>query len=421
MDFLPMDLRIIMPFILATDSIAKLDSLRAEYQKERKVDLSVQPSMIGMPAFFGGTNIEARSIQVTFLEKMKIILQSNLLKEEDIKTPEEWQANLTASRVMIAASLYVLSQIGSSKRNSALYRIIEDSLGITTNNAMDENDKEICYLAANRLINSSKIALDEGNSALKKAGCKPISEKEWSDFSKFLHSSCNVVKRDNPYTNYPITSITQPLFGAAFSYTGATIGFLGGDVISHSTKAMSTRYQLTAFIGSTLIILGPAGPTGVAIFAPVIAGKLITAFCSISLAHVLGVVMGIVGQGVGLGVGLPLDLAYRLLWKACAVIGSHYYKETNAAGLSGVRIADGMIVISGIVIEVTPEDKLPEGYKQHHIEIGKDNQMYIDGKQVTTPDTGVQLPPDVIEELKAQLKAHSKELENESAQTTTSI
>lgn len=410
-----------MRFILAPGSIAKLDSLRAEYTKIRKVDLDKDPSMIGLPTMFGGTNVKARSVQVTFLEKIKIILQANLLKEEDIKTPEQWQANLTASRVMIAACLYVQDQISRPKNDSALYRVIHNSLGINGENYFDDEDKEVCYLAANRLISSSKIALEDANSALKKAGKKPITEKEWSEFSKFLIGKCNETKVENPYTNYPITSITQPLFGAAFSYTGATIGFLGGNIVSQSSYLMPTRYKLTALIGTTLVVIGSAGPAGIALFVPVVADQLVTTFCRISLAHVLGVTLGLLGQGVGLGVGLPLDLAYRLLWNSASAISSYYSKGNNSPELSGVRIADGMVIVHGIPLQITPEDQLPEGYKKHAIEIKSDGTWYIDGKLNEVPEMSPQLPSEVIDELKEELKSRREDQIDEATPLTASM
>lgn len=406
-----------MRFILSPGAIANLDSLRAEYQKIRNVDLDKEPSMIGLPTLFGGTNVKVRSIQVTFLEKMQIILQANLLKEEDIKTPEQWQANLTASRLMIAACLYVQDQISRPKNDSALYKLINSSLGVKDENYLDEEDKEACYFAANRVISSSKVALEDANATLVKAGRKPFSEKEWNDFSLYLEDKCQA-KADNPYTNYPITSITQPLFGAAFSYTGVTIGFLGGDVISHSTNAMSPRSQLTALVGSTLLALGPAGPTGVALFAPVIAGKIISGYCSVSLAHVLGIAMGILGQGVGMIVGLPLDGAYQVIWRSSAAISHYYSKSNNSPERCGVRIADGMIVIYGIPIQVTPESQLPVDYKQHNIEIKSDGKVYIDGAYVEVPETGVQFSQSTINELNAKFQTEHELLEQE---TTNSI
>lgn len=403
-----------MRYVLPAGLLTSLHFLRDDYQTERKVNLDEAPSLIGVPTFFGGTDVVSRNIQTKFIEKMLVILSANLMKEEDIYTPEQWQANLTASRVIIAACLFIQSQISFPQSNSALYRLIDKSLGINSENYLDDEDKEICFLAANRIINSSLSALDDANIALRKAHLKPITEAEWNKFSTFLSEATIKKVRVNPYTHYPITSITQPMFGAAFSYTGATIGFLSGDMISNSTKFMSTRFQATALIGSTLLILGPAGPMGVALFSQVIAGKLISGLCSVSMAHVLGTVMGIAGQGVGIAVGLPMDWVYRMLWKTAALIAAYgNYANTS----TGIRISDGKTVMNGILIDVTPLDELPQDYEQKVIELKDDGKIYIDGNAVEVPATGVQLPAEVL----AELKAKFKELQEETAQETTAL
>ncbi len=350
---------------------------------------------------------------------MIVVLRANLAKEEEITTPEQWEANLTASRVVIAACLYVQSQISSPKNNSALYRLINKDLGITDTNYLDDEDKEICFLAANRVVNSSLSAFSDANAALRKANMKPFTEQEWSDFSKFV-SSVSVKKvSTNPYSNYPVTSITQPLFGAAFSYTGATIGYLGGDVISQSSKTMSTKLQITTMVGSSLLMLGTTGPMGVALFSQVIASKLVTAFFSISLAHVLGTTMGILGQGVGMGIGLPLDYAYRLIWKASATIMNYYSSYPNTSQMTGIRIADGKSIMNGIVIEYTPSSDLKTEEGQQTVEITEEGKLLINGKEVTIPDGGVQLPLELINELKAQLKLQEEKVSEEDSSSST--
>lgn len=405
-----------MRFILPAGALTSLKFLRFQYQEKRSVDIDKEPSIIGLPTFFGGTDLLARSKQIKFLEKMKVVLQANLVKEEDIKTNEQKEAMVTASRVMIAACLYIQSQISTPKRNSALYNLINFNLGITDLNYLDEEDQENCLLAANRIINSSLSAYSEANAALRKANLKPFTEKEWSEFSKYLSDTQIKKVSVNPYTNYPVTSVTQPLFGAAFSYTGATIGYLSGDVISQSSKAMSTKYQITTAVGGTLLALGTTGPMGVALFSQVIAGKLITAFFSISLAHVLGTAMGLLGQGVGVGIGMPLDMAYRLLWKSCSLIGGYYSNYPNTSEITGIRISDGMLMINGLAIDMVPPENVSKEFADKTLEY-HEGKLYLDGKVITVPDSGLQLPPEVIKELQSQLKlemeAHAAETAHE--------
>lgn len=408
-----------MRFVLPTDTIDKLKLLRDQYQQERQVNIEAKPSMIGLPTLFGGTDVTTRKKQIIFLEKILTVLSLNLKNLEEINTPEELQANITAWRLYLTACWYVQSQ---NSKNSALSRVINNDLGITAENFPDEEDKEICYATARRLINT-KNALEDSNAALIKAGLKPLSETDWSQFSKFINDANEKKVSTSPYTDYPITSITQPLFGAAFTYTGATIGLLSGDVISRSTKVMSSKFQLTAFIGSSLLILGPAGPAGVALFAPVIANQLITSFCSITLGHILAVSMGLLGKGVGTLVGLPLDLAYRLLWQACSLVGGYCSTDPKNPIITGMRIGDGMTIISGIAIDVTPVDRLPEGYIKQIIEIKDDGLMYVDGKAIVVPSSGIQLPPEMVAELKIHLKVLSEKSLPEAIEeaTTSSI
>lgn len=387
-----------MRFILATNALNTIDSLRTDYENKKKIDLDETPSIIGLPKFFGGTDVETRKTQITWLRKIKTVLEPNLLKEEDIKNPEQLQAHITATRVMIAACLYVQSQIGSSKRNSALYSLIEDGLGITDENYLDEEDKEICYLAAHRVINSSKIALEECNEVLIKKKMKAFTEKEWKAFSKFLEESCITKKIDNPYTNYPITSITRPLFGACFSSSGLAIGYLLGDTLSNASYLMSPKFKVTTGVGTALYVVCGASTTGVALFAPLIATKLVNTVCSISLAQVLATIMGFLGQGIGLGIGYPLDLTYQLLWKSCSLVSNYYSKQSKTPALTGIRIVDGVPVISGLAIELCNEE-IPKELIKQTITIEKDGKVYIGDKLLEDPDTELKESQEVQDKL----------------------
>lgn len=426
-----------MRYILPAGALTNLNFLRTQYQDERKVNLDEPPSFFGRPKLFGGTDIEARNKQTQFLIKIRAILNPNLIKEQDIETHEQWIANWKASQVMLAACEFVCSQISRPKKNSALYRLIKSDLGITGENYLDDEDKQECYFAANRIINSSLAALDDANAALHQAGLEAFSEDEWKTFSDYVTTACIKKQSTSLYANYPVTSITQPLFGAAFSYAGATIGQLGGDMISESTKALPTKLQLTAYVGSTLLLLGPAGPMGIALFSQVIAGKLIGTFCKISMDRILSVVMGLLGQAIGIGIGLPIDFVYRFVWSACAMLIAKFGNSSNTA--TGIRIADGKTLIGGIVIEVTPSDQIPEGVETKLVEIKEDGVVYIDGKPMeidtkplsaesdmltdgafhsagessATPKITNEFPPEVMAELKLQIESRISEINKE--------
>jgi hypothetical protein len=370
-----------MRFILSTDALSHIGTLGERYNKQKVVKWT--------------TAVKTREAQISFLEKMHEILKANLLPEEEIQTPEQWQANLTASRVMLAACLYVQSQVRYPQKNSVLYCLINETLGVSKQNNLDTEDKELCNLVANRLVNSSQINLDDANLALRKAKMSVFTELEWKAFSDFLKSACSATKEKNPYTQFPFTSIAQPLIGTAFSYTGASIGHLMGRTISNSTKGMETRYKLTTFVGGSLLVLGPVGPTSFAIIAPIIAGELVNTFCSISLARIMGISMGLLGQGIGMSVGLPLDLAYHLIWNACSLISNRYSKN-NIPILTGLRIGDGMSVINGLEFKMIPEDELlTKEYKT--LEIKEDGQVYLNEEPLEKA-LSIDYVPEAIEE-----------------------
>jgi hypothetical protein len=392
-----------MRYILPPNAFEKLTSLKSQYEKQKQIKLDDKPSIIGMPTMFGGVDVESRRSQINFIEKVLTVLRPNLKPTQELLSPDDLASLTAASRLCLVSCLYVQSQ---NSKKSVLTRVINSALGITDENFPDEFDKEECYATARRLINV-KGAFEEANSVLRKAKLNPFSEKEWSKFSD--HVNTTLVKKDltAPITSYPITSLTKPLFKSTFSYAGATFGLIGGDMISQSTKAMSSQFQLTASIGSGLLILGSAGPAGIALFAPIIATKLINNFCSITLAHILGLSMGLLGEGLGTVVGLPLDLAYRLLWKVCAVVGGILIREPHNPSITGLRIADGAMVIGGLAIELTPVDKLPKDVKC--IQINEDGSMYLNGKAIMAPSSKTQLPSEVLDELRSQLKICTEE------------
>ncbi|KTD41969.1 hypothetical protein [Legionella parisiensis] len=404
-----------MHFILAPGRIAKFDNLRKTYEAEKKIDLNEKPSIISTPIFFGGTDVVSRNKQISFLEKVKVLLKIHLINEEDIKTPIQRQVYIIATRFMIAACLYVESQIGSSKRNSVLYRIIEDNLGITSENYLDDEDKETCLLTAERIIKTPN-AFEHANAALEKNGLRPFSEKDWKEFTEFLKGMSRTKETKDQFTNFPVISLTQPFFGTALAYAGATVGVVLAEGISNSTSAVSPRVQLTALVGSTLLVFSPAGPTGVALLAPVIATKLFTSFCTISLAHIMSTAGGYLGQGIGIGVGLPFDAAYNLLWSICSLINRYYSKPSQLAPIDGIRVVDGATIVSGIPIQLVPEDALPQGYTKKILEITDGGEIRIEGEEIKDSEKPVHIPPEVIEELKKQLAARTKALESSEVQ-----
>lgn len=388
-----------MHYILPVNALNKLNSLREEYQIQKKINLTEKPSLFGLPKFFGGVDVESRNKQTLFLKQIHTLLGLHLLKEADIKTIGQHEGYVTAARFYIAACLYIMPQLTS---NSVLLKIINEDLGITATNYLDQEDKEICILAATRLTSAS-ATLRDANITLKKTNLPPISEKEWADFTDFLKNFTINKETKNPYSNYPITSITQPLCKAGFMYVGGAIGLLVGNTVSRS---MAPREKLTAMIGTVCLVLGTAGTTGIAIIGPVIAENLMTSFCSISLAHIIGKSMGILGQGVGYGIGMPLDISYRLLWQACSTIGEYYNSKNENQFLSGTRISDGSYLLKGNIIKLTPLNEIQQESGLKIVEVQEDGLLSNINKPIAQPD----LPLDLIEELTKNKQNKSDEI-----------
>lgn len=377
-----------MPFILESNRIDKFDNLRKDYETKKNIDLQDTPSIIGMPTFLGGTDVKNRRKQISFLEKIKAVLNRFLLKEEDIKTPQQWQANLMASRIMIAACLYVQSEISSG---ATLNHLINEYLGVTAENFFDKKDKVICYQTAHKLIDQLDV-LTSINTEMRSLGKKEFSETEWGRFSSFILKEEALKKEDKKKksktdsTNYPVTNFVLPVFENAFSYVGLTVGWVVAEVISSSSAAIAPRIQLTSWVGGALMILGPTGATGVALLAPTIAARLLSSFCTISLASITGKAMGLVGKGTGIVVGLPFDLIYNLLWATGTLLINYSTNPSKLPSINGVRIADGVIVRNGqpIQFQLLPQEQLTGDVQL--LQITEHGEIYLNGEPVDEPD-----------------------------------
>lgn len=373
-----------MHFILAPGCIDQFAKLRSDYEHERG-SLDKPQSFFGKPTSLGGINIPERRKQIIFLEQIKLLLQNYLIPDEEIKTAEQWKANLMASRIMITACLYVQSEIGRSKENSTLYTLINRYLGIDSKNFLDEKDREECIHTAFKLSHQPKF-LEEIKSMLAKKGIKEFAEDKWSKFSTFIDESNKNIDAKSQYNKYPITSLIQPVFIAAFSYVGSTVGWVAAEAISSSSMAVAPRLQLTAAVGSTLLFLGPTSITGIAFLAPTIASRLLSTFCTLGLSSASGKAMGLVGQGVGTLVALPFDLAYNLLRAIGSLMVNYATPIYELAKIDGVLIADGTLVIQGIPIEfkwMSAGELEAQTYIQR-LEIKENYLLLLNGKEVDT-------------------------------------
>jgi hypothetical protein len=379
-----------MHFILAPTCIEQFDNLRRDYEKERKVDLEASPSMFGMPTVFGGTDVKSRRQQIRFLEKIKTLMGLYLYRNKGINAIELLQAQLMSSQIMIAACIYVQNEIGNSKDNSALYRLINTYLGVTAENFLDKKDKESCYQTAAKIINYSN-AFNQINALMRSVKSMEFTEAEWEKFSTFILDEEKKRKTPPPtYNKYPVTTAIQPIFKDAFTYVGSTIGWVSAEAISNSSVIISPQLQLTGLIGS-LLIMGPtAGPASVAFLAPMIASRLVSSFCTISMASILGKTMGQAGVGTSKLVGLPFDLFYNLLRTMGSLIVDYSTKEPHLAPITGIRIADGAGVIRGELIE--------------KLQITETGELSINDQLVPDPENKMAL---VIKELNEKLAKNS--------------
>lgn len=333
-----------MRYTLPADCPKKCTTLRRDYQKEKGLNLTQSPSWFGRPTFLGGPDVISRNKQILFLEKIQIILNAYMKEHKSKPTEEQFISTLNASRILVAACLYIQSQVSRPKNNSVLYRLINTNLGITEENYLDGDDELTCYFAVNQL----KSILTEKSSCL---GLKPITPPEWDAFFSFVKQKIEDRKQSNP--DYPITSVTEPLFKAVGAYSGATVGVIVGDALTKSTTSMPVQYKLTTIIGSTMLVLGSAGPAGVAFIAPSAAAMVINTFCKISLAHLMSKSMGFLGQGIGKGIGFSLDVTCNTLINACNLI-FHIVKKKSPSTITGIRITDGAVLVNGAILQLTP-------------------------------------------------------------------
>jgi hypothetical protein len=403
-----------MKFILNPEAMKQFEHLRTAFEKKRKVNLNKTPSPIGMPTLFGGTDVKKRRKQIAFLEKMYLLLKKFFYHEHELKTdltnlknkpaePESisnletrWKANLMASRILIAAGLHIQKQTGNSE-NSALFCIINKCLGITEDNYLDDEDKEICFQTASGFVNSEN-ALSKINSELWTLSGQTFLQEEWMEFVTFINKQSAPQPLEN---NFPVTTLIQPVFESAFSHVGSTLGWVIAEAINNSSSIISPQLKLNSFVSSLAlgITLGKAGPAALAILAPAITAKLISHFCETSLPYISGTTMRYAGKGTSWLIGLPFDIAYNLLYATGSAIAS-YMKDNPYPDLflNGIRIADGVLVINNnpIQFKLLSNSRL-SNIHDTRLEITEKGELVMEKKNLYIPNNPMSL---VIQELK---------------------
>lgn len=372
-----------MGFILDPDAFCNMKNIRKDYETKKKVTLDNKPTLLGMPTFFGGVDIEERANQVLFIEKMLLVLADNLIHSKDHTDTKTHFANLAASRMMLAVCLYIQEQITSKYAlrqgtTPVLYRLINEKLGITDTNFLNDEEKALCFDTAASLM-SLPNAREEANLKLHESGKTPLSFSEWNAFKDAAIERCVQYKSVKPKNNYPFTSITKPAFGIIFAYAGGSLGVLGGDIIHKSTQILPARYYISAGISGIALTLHTSNTLGVSILAPIIANRFLESFFKIGLGHVGAVTFKVVGQGVGTAIGLPLDMAYLLSLKTWSLLKEKYGHKLDNSNMTGLRISDGMFVINNVAIEIETCADIPVSESAEQIRMEKDNTLYING------------------------------------------
>ncbi|WP_058534732.1 hypothetical protein [Legionella saoudiensis] len=397
-----------MQFILVAGRVQKFKNLRHDYEERRQINLD--KATTSWLTFFGATDVETRNRQISFLEKMFAVLEHFLHKGEQFTTQQEFQANLMASRIMIAACLciqeeikstYMQHQIGKCEEKSALYQLINEYLGVTAENFLDNEDKLSCYETAYTLIKTQDV-LTHLNHELQLLKHKEFTEAEWKLFSDFITGQEKKRSIPVPPSNYlPIGNAFAPVFGETFYYVGLTIGWVVAGAVSSSSAAITPRLEVTSWVSSALLFIGPTNVAGVALLAPTIASRLISTFCNFSFSSMSGKAGRFIGQVTGQAAGLPFDIAYNLL-KATGSLLVHYSSQPpSLAPLDGICIAKGVPAVQGrpIQLNVVPQQLMPKP----RLQITENGEITVDGKHVDEPvfDDKMAL---VIKELKEKLE-----------------
>lgn len=404
-----------MGYVFPTDAIAKLRQLRKNYEEREGIDLEQKPGFFGWPMLLGGTDISSRSQQLLFIEKIMAVLQPNLKDDEEITSQPQYEAKYTACKMTVAACLYIQSQIyptykARSAKNSDLYWLIDEALGLQAYNRMSKEDKIECYNTATRLMKIAG-AFEEANTSLAKAGLPPLTEKEWNEFESFVNKRSQISKSDYDFENWPCTSISKPLFGYIGSTIGMTSGILTANLFNSSSHLLPTHHYAAATVGNGIILLGIGSTLGAPFIAPIIASKLLDTFLQVFLAKSLHYAMQFFGEGIGVAIGVPLDYAYHFL---CQIYHSLYeYRGEKPAGLTGLRIIDGKQMVRGLIVESKPvkEEELTAGQKESAVFINKDGSFTI-GKQTFNIS---EYMPAVIGELKKKLEEGPRDSEETEA------
>lgn len=367
-----------MIFILSGEFIPKLSNLRPEYEERTKIpSLKDAPQPYAITRFFGAKDVESRDLQISLFEEFLAGLlkdfpmpadesfnKKNFLRalKREFHSPKASNFNaekyLTALKVLVALCFYTKFQIDKtytlrSAESAILGQLLDEAMGLTSLNAIDEESKACCLLGARRFLKASG-SYEEINACLN----KPISELQWKHFSDFVAKECKLLDKKYIKNFYPMTSLMMPVFAKPMELTGYAAGFVFGGILAESSLALHTRYVLTASISGCILVIAPSASIGVMLFVPAIAGRFLDATLGISSAWLMGTSMKMVGKGIGFGVGMSLDLSMKLLYKAYSLLVGLSFGKSHQEKLTGISLIDGRCFIEGALVEVVELDNL---------------------------------------------------------------
>lgn len=340
-----------MPFVMSNMFLEKFKTLKTDYELKRGSSLTTHSSPSYMSRFFGATDVTARAKQFDFLLSIFNELKPHMFKENKSDTLEQHvQRHVLSLRILLVACLHVKTQIiqtyAVKHPNSLMIILIDNALGITPNNPIDDYTKKLC-------LNSTEKWLKCGDpSELDPLFSKPftfLEKTQLATFEAFVKYEIKRLTDAEPATAYPIARTLQPLLAAPFVLAGSQLGsMLGASLAEKNTFAASLILSSLSKNGLLLSAM-PATYIGAVILVPTITARLLNTFYGVSFSWALGNGLGLVGEGIGFGVGMSLDLSVIAIKNICRSINllGDEYKNTSERP-SGLRLTDGQIIVCGI-------------------------------------------------------------------------
>ncbi len=346
----------IMTFILPDDFLEKLATLRNDYEKLTKTNLSTDPQPNMFFRAVGYKDVNERHHQISLIEKIQKTLLHPFFDANgklNLSTEDEVNEYFNGLRVLVAAVLYLKSEINDiywvrSTDHSALVKLLDHALALSNGNIMDEDTLKCVFDITKEYIVSTtpkgyKLrAASKINQDLEAL----ISDPKWSKLDLFVTQQRS--KLGGHPEPYPMTATLMPALATAGYYTGLPIGFILGETFAKSTLMLPARAALTTALGTVLLIASGGGTTisiGLVLVAPPYAGYLLETFMGVSFAAVLGNAMSLLGKGAGWSVGMSLDMTYKL---ACYALTSLYSKDSQLVSpISGFNLVNGDYYLNG--------------------------------------------------------------------------